>query len=74
VESHHPQAVEDIARDDQREPLAIRKLARRLGCDAKSVHSDASVLLKAGVIGRTEDGRIEFPYNEIHVDFVLRAA
>jgi hypothetical protein len=26
------------------------------------------------VIEHTEDGRIVFPYDEIHVDFVLRAA
>jgi hypothetical protein len=31
-------------------------------------------LLKAGVLDRTDDGRIVFPYNEIHVDFVLPAA
>jgi len=31
-------------------------------------------LLKAGVLDRAEDSRIEFPYDEIHVDFVLRAA
>lgn len=55
-------------------PLAIRELARRLGRDVKSVHGDVSALLKAGVIDRTGDGRIEFPYDEIHVDFVLRAA
>ena len=54
--------------------LAIRELARRLGRDVKSVHGDVSALLKAGVIDRTEDGRIEFPYDEIHVDFVLRAS
>jgi predicted transcriptional regulator len=55
-------------------PLAIRELARRLERDVKSVHGDASALLKAGVIDRIADGRIEFPYDEIHVDFVLRAA
>lgn len=55
-------------------PLAIRELARRLGRDIKSVHGDVSALLQAGVIDRTEDGRIEFPFDEIHVDFVLRAA
>jgi hypothetical protein len=38
------------------------------------VHGDVSALLKAGVFDRAEDGRIEFPYDEIHVDFVLRAA
>ena len=55
-------------------PLAIREVARRVGRDVKSVHGDISALLKAGVIDRTENGRIEFPYDEIHVDFVLRAA
>jgi predicted transcriptional regulator len=55
-------------------PLAIRELARRLERDVKSVHGDVSALLKAGVIDRIEDGRIEFPYDEIHVDFVRRAA
>src|SRR5260221_12487934 len=55
-------------------PLAIRELARRVGRDVKSVHGDVSALLKAGVLNRADDGRIEFPYDEIHVDFVLRAA
>jgi predicted transcriptional regulator len=55
-------------------PLAIREIARRLRRDVKSVHGDVSALLKAGVLDRAEDGRIEFPYDEIHVDFVLRAA
>ena|ERR1044071_8238135 len=55
-------------------PLAIREISRRVGRDVKSVHGDVSALLKAGVIERTEDGRIVFPYDEIHVDFVLRAA
>jgi len=54
--------------------LAIREVARRVGRDVKSVHGDVSSLLQAGVIERTEDGRIVFPYDEIHVDFVLRAA
>jgi len=26
------------------------------------------------VLDRAEDGRIVFPYDEVHVDFVLRAA
>jgi len=53
-------------------PLAIREIARRVGRDVKSVHGDVSALLKAGVLDRADDGRIEFPYDEIHVDFVLR--
>ncbi len=55
-------------------PLAIREIARRVGRDVKSVHGDIQALLKTGVVDRAEDGRISFPYDEIHVDFVLRAA
>ena len=55
-------------------PLAIREVARRVDRDVKSVHGDIQALLKAGVLERAEDGRILFPYDEIHVDFVLRAA
>ena len=32
------------------------------------------VLLKAGVLERGEDGRVVFPYEAIHVDFLMRAA
>ncbi len=55
-------------------PLAVREIARRVTRDVKSVHGDAQALLKAGVLDRTEDGKVQFPYDEIHVDFVLRAA
>lgn len=55
-------------------PLSIRAVARQVGPDVKSVHGDVQALLKAGVLDHAEDGRILFPYDEIHVDFVLRAA
>lgn len=55
-------------------PVAIREVARRVGRDVKSVHGDIQALLKAGLLDRAEDGRIVFPYDEVHVDFVLRAA
>lgn len=55
-------------------PVAIREIARRVERDIKSVHGDAQALLKAGVLDRAEDGKIVFPYDEIHVDFVVRAA
>jgi predicted transcriptional regulator len=55
-------------------PLAIREVARRVGRDVKSVHGDIQALLKAGVLDRADDRRILFPYDEVHVDFVLRAA
>jgi predicted transcriptional regulator len=55
-------------------PLAIRALARRMGRDVKTVHGDIHALLAAGVVDRTEDGLVVFPYDTVHVDFVLRAA
>lgn len=55
-------------------PLSIREVARRVARDVKSVHGDVQALLKAGALDHAEDGRILFPYDEIHVDFVLRAA
>ena len=55
-------------------PISIREIARRVGRDVKSVHGDIQALLKAGILDRAEDGHIRFPYDEIHVDFVLRAA
>jgi predicted transcriptional regulator len=55
-------------------PIAIREVARRVDRDVKSVHGDIQALLKAGVLDRAEDGQIVFPFDEVHVDFVLRAA
>ena len=55
-------------------PLTIREVSRRVKRDVKSVHGDVQALLKAGVLDHAEDGRIVFPYDEIHVDFVVRAA
>jgi predicted transcriptional regulator len=55
-------------------PIGAREIARRVGRDAKTVHGDIQALLKAGVLDRAEDGGIVFPYDEVHVDFVLRAA
>lgn len=55
-------------------PVTIRELARRVERDVKTVHGDVQALLKAGVIDRAKDGRIVFPYDAIHVDFVVSAA
>ncbi|MDO9417272.1 HVO_A0114 family putative DNA-binding protein [Pararhizobium sp.] len=54
--------------------MSLREAARRAGRDVKAVHGDVHALLDAGVLERTEDGRILFPYDAIHVDFTLRAA
>lgn len=54
--------------------MSIREASRRLGRDIKAVHGDMSVLLKAGILHKTDDGQIEFPFDAIHVDFLLQAA
>lgn len=54
--------------------MSIREAARRVGRDVKAVHGDVTALLAAGVLDRTEDGRIVFSYDAVHVDFVLEAA
>ena len=54
--------------------MSIRELARRVGRDVKSVHTDVHTLINAGVIDRTERGGIIFPYEQIHVDFMIGKA
>ena len=54
-------------------PMSIREAARRVGRDVKAVHGDVTALLAAGVIDR-RDGLVEFPYDGVHVDFMLGKA
>ena len=56
------------------EAMAIRELARRLSRDVRAVHSDVHALLKCGVLDKTSDGKIEFPYDAVHVDFMVTKA
>jgi predicted transcriptional regulator len=53
-------------------PISIREAARRVGRDVKAVHHDVHALLENGFLRKTDDGRIEFPYDEIHLDVVLK--
>lgn len=53
--------------------LAIREIARRVGRDVKAVHADIHALLQAGLLEKT-GGNVVFPYDAIHVDFMLQAA
>ena len=52
-------------------PLALREIARRVGRDVKSVHTDVHALLNAGLINRSAEG-FQFPYDAVHVDFLLK--
>ena len=54
--------------------MSIREAARRMERDIKAVHGDVTALLAAGILQKTSDGLIEFPYDAIHVDFLLQAA
>jgi predicted transcriptional regulator len=55
-------------------PVSIRETARRVERDVKSVHGDVIALIKAGLLNRTKSGGVEFPYEAIKVEFLLRAA
>lgn len=42
--------------------------------DVKAVHGDVHALLNAGILQKTEEGRIVFPFDAVRVNFVLKAA
>ena len=54
--------------------MTIREVARRLGRNVKNVHSDVQTLLNAGLLQKTDNGKIEFPYDTVQVNFTLKAA
>jgi predicted transcriptional regulator len=55
-------------------PVSIREAARRVERDVKGVHTDVTALLRAGILVRTPDGAIEFPFEAVKVEFLLQAA
>ena len=55
-------------------PISIREAARLLGRDVKAVHGDVHKLLNVGILQKTDKGQIEFPFDAVHVDFMLEAA
>lgn len=55
-------------------PVSIREAARRVERDVKGVHGDVIALLDAGLITRTAERTIEFPYKAVKVEFLLQAA
>lgn len=52
-------------------PMSVRGAARLVGHDVKTVHGDVQALLKVDVLEKDEAGRIVFPYDAVHVDFVI---
>ncbi len=55
-------------------PVSIREAARRVERDVKAVHGDVVALVAAGLLNRTASGGVEFPYEAVKVEFLLRAA
>ena len=55
-------------------PMTIRGIARRAHRDVKAVHGDVHALIDAGLLDKTEHGRIVFPFDAVRVEFTLRAA
>ncbi|MBI4207703.1 MAG: DNA-binding protein [Betaproteobacteria bacterium] len=55
-------------------PMTLREAARRADRDVKAVHGDVHALLAAGILRKDADGKIEFPFDAVHVDFKLKAA
>ena len=51
--------------------MTIRNIAQRVGRDVKAVHGDVQALLHAGVLDRSDSGRVIFPYDAVHVDFTV---
>lgn len=54
--------------------MSIREVARRVQRDVKAVHSDVHALLDAGILLRTADGQVSFPFDAVKVEFMLKAA
>ena len=54
--------------------MSLRELARRLERDVKQVHGDVHALLDVGVLDKTDDGKLEFSYDTVRVEFELKAA
>lgn len=54
--------------------LTIREVARRVGRDVKAVHGDMTALMLCGLVDKTGSGKVIFPYDVVHVDFMLKAA
>ncbi len=55
-------------------PMGIRELARKLERDVKAVHTDVQALLACGVLEKDDNGQVLFPYDAVHVDFLIKAA
>jgi len=54
-------------------PGSIRALSKVLGRDCKNVHADVRQLITVGLIKKTDDGRIEVPWDIVEAKLNLAA-
>jgi predicted transcriptional regulator len=52
-------------------PMSLRAVARLVGKDVKTTHEDVHALLRHGILEKSADGKIVFPYDGIRVEFTL---
>ena len=50
-------------------PLGVRELARRVDRDVKGLHTDVVALVDCGLVEKTDNGALIFPYNAVRVEF-----
>lgn len=55
-------------------PVSIREVARRVERDVKAVHGDVVALIEAGLLQRTDNAGVEFPFDVIKVEFMIEPA
>ncbi|MEN5164415.1 hypothetical protein [Achromobacter kerstersii] len=51
--------------------VGIRELARRLDRDVRRVHQDTQALVELGILEKSEDGSVNCPFTDIHIDMHL---
>jgi predicted transcriptional regulator len=55
-------------------PVSIGEAAARVGRDEAAVRRDVEALLQAGILEKVGERDIEFPYDTVKVELLLRAA
>jgi predicted transcriptional regulator len=55
-------------------PISVREVALCVGRDIEDVQNDAKLLIGCGLIDRTPDGKLLFPYEAVHLEMDLKAA
>ncbi|SDQ22746.1 Predicted transcriptional regulator [Paraburkholderia fungorum] len=52
-------------------PQSLHELARRADRNVRAIRQDVQALLNVGILERQADGTVVFPYDNMHVDFML---